>query len=83
MMVSLSPVPNPSEAPAAVMRCGDCQADVTRPTQQPPSNTDNADHYCPLCAKPVAIPLSCNHCGSTICPRCGALLERADELGIG
>lgn len=83
MMVSLNVVPNPSETADAPLRCGDCQADFSRPSGQPTEAATEADHYCPYCAKPVSMPLACNHCGSTICPRCGALLELADELGIG
>jgi DNA-directed RNA polymerase subunit RPC12/RpoP len=83
MMVSLNPVPNPPETGDARLRCGDCQADVPRPAGQPTHTATDPDHYCPYCAKPVLTPLECNHCGSTICPRCGALLELADELGIG
>ena len=65
------------------LRCRDCQADVPRPVEQLETPPDHADHYCPLCAKPVSAPLQCEQCESDICPRCGTPLELADELGIG
>ena len=65
------------------LRCRDCQADVPRPVEQCEAPLDHAEHYCPLCAKPVAIPLQCAQCESDICPGCGTPLELADELGIG
>jgi hypothetical protein len=43
----------------------------------------NAEFYCPRCAQPVIDPLMCGDCASLICRRCGAPLERIDELGIG
>lgn len=65
------------------LRCRDCQADVPRPVEPCETSHDHTDHYCPLCAKPVPFPLQCEQCASDICPRCGAPLELADELGIG
>jgi len=41
------------------------------------------DFYCPVCAKQVLDPLVCGDCQAVICRRCGAVLERIDELGIG
>lgn len=65
------------------LRCHDCQANVPRPIEQCETPLEHAEHYCPLCAKPVAIPLQCAQCESDICPGCGTPLELADELGIG
>jgi hypothetical protein len=41
------------------------------------------DFYCPNCAKAVSDPLVCGDCHAVICRRCGTVLERIDELGIG
>jgi uncharacterized paraquat-inducible protein A len=43
----------------------------------------DAEFYCPKCDAPVSDPLVCGDCGSIICRRCGASLERIDDLGIG
>jgi len=39
--------------------------------------------YCPQCDREVDDPLVCGDCGAVICRRCGAPLEKVDELGIG
>jgi primosomal protein N' len=39
--------------------------------------------YCPHCDQEVDDPLVCGDCGAVICRRCGAPLEKVDELGIG
>jgi hypothetical protein len=41
------------------------------------------EFYCPQCRQPVNDPLVCGDCASLICRRCGAPLERLDDLGIG
>ncbi len=41
------------------------------------------EFYCPRCNMPVPDPLVCGDCSAVICRRCGAPLERVDELGIG
>jgi len=43
----------------------------------------DAEFYCPRCEEQVADPLVCGDCASLICRKCGAPLERIDELGIG
>ncbi len=48
-----------------------------------PTTQANAEFYCPRCAQPVIDPLMCGDCASLICRRCGAPLERIDDLGIG
>jgi hypothetical protein len=48
-----------------------------------PTTPANAEFYCPRCAQPVIDPLMCGDCASLICRRCGAPLERIDDLGIG
>ena len=42
-----------------------------------------AEFYCPQCDAAVTDPLVCGDCTAIICRRCGAALERVDELGIG
>jgi transcription initiation factor IIE alpha subunit len=54
---------------------------VEEPVQNRAQTTD--EFYCPRCQSPVADPLVCGDCASIICRRCGAPLERVDELGIG
>jgi uncharacterized paraquat-inducible protein A len=39
--------------------------------------------YCPACDREVDDPLVCGDCGAVICRRCGTVLEKVDELGIG
>lgn len=39
--------------------------------------------YCPQCQEECARPLVCGDCRAVICNRCGAVLEKVDELGIG
>ncbi len=39
--------------------------------------------YCPQCAAVCSHPLVCGDCRAVICNLCGAVLEQADELGIG
>ncbi len=39
--------------------------------------------YCPTCDREVTDPLVCGDCAAIICRRCGAVLEKVDELGIG
>ena len=39
--------------------------------------------YCPSCDLEVADPLVCGDCAAIICRRCGTVLEKMDELGIG
>jgi len=51
------------------------------PAQQPAEQPE--DFYCPRCQVAVADPLVCGDCASIICRRCGAPLERVDEMGIG
>ncbi|HTS46850.1 MAG TPA: hypothetical protein VMH05_02840 [Bryobacteraceae bacterium] len=51
------------------------------PAQQRAEQPD--DFYCPRCQVAVADPLVCGDCAAIICRRCGAPLERVDELGIG
>jgi hypothetical protein len=46
-------------------------------------NAAPAEFYCPRCQLPVSDPLMCGDCASLICRRCGAPLERIDDLGIG
>lgn len=53
------------------------------PPDDLPTSQANAEFYCPRCAQPVIDPLMCGDCASLICRRCGAPLERIDELGIG
>jgi hypothetical protein len=53
------------------------------PPDDLPINQANAEFYCPRCAQPVIDPLMCGDCASLICRRCGAPLERIDDLGIG
>jgi hypothetical protein len=48
-----------------------------------PDTVALTDFYCPACAKPVPDPLVCSDCHAVICRRCGRVLERIDELGIG
>jgi hypothetical protein len=47
------------------------------------SAPENAEFYCPRCQCAAVDPLVCGDCASIICRRCGAALERIDELGIG
>jgi uncharacterized paraquat-inducible protein A len=42
-----------------------------------------AEFYCPKCDAAVSDPLVCGDCAAIICRRCGAPLERIDDLGIG
>jgi hypothetical protein len=58
----------------------DCSAgipvsDVEQPQSEP--------LYCPACDREVDDPLVCGDCGAVICRRCGTVLEKVDELGIG
>jgi hypothetical protein len=39
--------------------------------------------YCPNCNREVLDPLVCGDCAAVICRRCGTVLEKVDELGIG
>ena len=39
--------------------------------------------WCPVCARPVADPLTCGDCSAVICRVCGTPLESADELAFG
>ena len=39
--------------------------------------------YCPQCQAECSHPLVCGDCQAVICNRCGAVLERIDDLGIG
>jgi uncharacterized paraquat-inducible protein A len=39
--------------------------------------------YCPSCDREVEDPLVCGDCAALICRRCGSVLEKIDELGIG
>jgi hypothetical protein len=39
--------------------------------------------YCPTCDREVDDPLVCGDCAAIICRRCGSVLEKIDELGIG
>jgi hypothetical protein len=48
--------------------------------QQTPAQ---ADFYCPQCHAAAPDPLVCGDCAAIICRRCGAPLEKIDELGIG
>jgi hypothetical protein len=41
------------------------------------------EFYCPRCHTAVIDPLMCGDCSAIICRRCGAPLEKIDELGIG
>ena len=41
------------------------------------------EFYCPRCGSAVSDPLACGDCAAIICRRCGGVLERIDELGIG
>jgi hypothetical protein len=41
------------------------------------------EFYCPRCHAAVTDPLVCGDCAAIICRRCGAPLEKIDELGIG
>lgn len=43
----------------------------------------DAPLYCPSCEVEVADPLVCGDCAAVICRRCGTVLEKMDELGIG
>ena len=42
-----------------------------------------AEFYCAKCNIAVSDPLVCGDCAAIICRRCGAPLERIDDLGIG
>jgi hypothetical protein len=53
------------------------------PVQNDKTEKNDSEFYCPQCAVPVADPLACGDCGSLICRKCGAPLERIDDLGIG
>jgi hypothetical protein len=48
-----------------------------------PDTANKADFYCPACQQPVAEPLVCGDCRAVICRKCGSVLERIDDLGIG
>jgi uncharacterized paraquat-inducible protein A len=39
--------------------------------------------YCPECETVCDQPLVCGDCRAVICNRCGTLLEKVDELGMG
>ena len=39
--------------------------------------------YCPECETVCDQPLVCGDCQSVICNRCGTVLEKVDDLGIG
>jgi peptide subunit release factor 1 (eRF1) len=41
------------------------------------------EFYCPRCHEAVTDPLVCGDCSAIICRKCGAPLEKIDELGIG
>jgi hypothetical protein len=47
------------------------------------AHSDGDALYCPVCKAEVADPLVCGDCGAVICRKCGAPLEKIDELGIG
>lgn len=67
--------------------CGDCLqavgAEANSLAAQARLSGELAEWYCPHCVHPVRDSIECPSCGSAICPACGALLELADELGIG
>jgi hypothetical protein len=44
---------------------------------------EEAPLYCPSCEREVDDPLVCGDCAAIICRRCGTVLEKVDELGIG
>jgi transcription initiation factor IIE alpha subunit len=48
-----------------------------------PEAATKAEFYCPACQQPVAEPLVCGDCRAVICRKCGSVLEKIDELGIG
>jgi hypothetical protein len=49
----------------------------------PEGEDDEGPLYCPRCDREVSDPLVCGDCAAVICRRCGAPLERVDELGLG
>jgi uncharacterized paraquat-inducible protein A len=39
--------------------------------------------YCPECESVCDSPLVCGDCTAVICNKCGTLLEKVDDLGMG
>ncbi|MBX5496774.1 MAG: hypothetical protein IRZ15_15670 [Bryobacteraceae bacterium] len=50
---------------------------------KPLSRPETPTLYCPQCRTAVNDPLVCGDCLAVICRRCGTVLERSDDLGIG
>ncbi len=44
---------------------------------------EKAPFYCPTCDREVDDPLVCGDCAAILCRRCGSVLEKIDELGMG
>ena len=47
------------------------------------ATVDAPEFYCPACVASGLPTLACPRCGSIVCGACGAILESADDLGIG
>lgn len=81
------PPSDPVRAGSAGIVCGDCREPVDTAEREGDAGAaksrDSGDWYCPYCSQPARRQLECTRCRAMICPECGAVLELADELGIG
>jgi hypothetical protein len=81
------PPRDPVRGGSAGIVCGDCREPVDTAERQGNvralESRDSGDWYCPYCARLARGRLECAECRAMICGDCGAVLELADELGIG
>lgn len=94
-MIVSGPMPDQPKTPprdsagaaSAGIVCGDCREPVDPAGREGDAGAaesrDPGDWYCPYCAQPARRRLECAGCRAMICRECGAVLELADELGIG
>jgi len=54
-------------------------------TQKPASPPPEQEvvYWCPQCHREIKDPLVCGDCLAVLCRTCGAVLESADDLGVG
>ena len=95
MIVSGEPMPDEPKIPprdlagvgSAGIVCGDCHEPVDPARRDSDAGAaksrESGEWYCPYCSQPIPEPLECVECRAMICGDCGAVLELADELGIG
>lgn len=95
MIVSGPPMPDEPKIPprdhvragSVGIVCGDCREPVDPAGREGDARAaesrDSGEWYCPYCAQRAGGRLECTECRAMICSKCGAVLELADELGIG